>query len=49
LAWSAPSWKELLDALRDADTARVERAIRAGTPAGAVNDAGSSALMYAAV
>ena len=49
LAWSAPPGKELLDALRDGDTARVQRAIRAGAPVGAIDDAGSSSLMYAAI
>jgi ankyrin repeat protein len=49
VGWSAPSGKELLDALRDGDAARIRRAIRAGAPAGAVDNTGSTALMYAAV
>ena len=49
VAWAAPSGKDLLDALRDGDSAQVRRMIQAGAPVTAVDDFDSSALMYAAL
>lgn len=47
LGWGAPSGKELLNALRDGDTAVIKALIRTGAPVDAVDEFGSSALMYA--
>ena len=47
--WSAPSGKELLNALRDGDAAGIRRLLGAEVPVDAVDEFGSSALMYAAL
>jgi ankyrin repeat protein len=47
LGWGAPSGKELLNALRNGDTAVISGLIRTGAPVDAVDEFGSSALMYA--
>ena len=47
--WAAPSSKELLDALWTGDTTAIKRLVAAGAPLDAVDESGSSALMYAAL
>lgn len=49
LGWAAPSGKELLDALWAGDAAGVRRLVAAGAAVDAVDESGSSGLMYAAL
>jgi ankyrin repeat protein len=48
VGWSAPSGEDLLRALKDGDAAVIKRQIAQGAPANAIDEFGSSALMYAA-
>jgi ankyrin repeat protein len=49
LGSAAPSGKELLDALWTGETTAIKRVVVAGAPVDAVDESGSSALMYAAI
>ena len=48
-AAGAPSRKELLNALWTGDTTAIKRLVAAGAPLDAVDESGSTALMYAAL
>ena len=49
LAWGAPSGEDLLEALRAGNAPLVERLVEAGAPVNALDEFGSSAVMYAAI
>src|SRR5436190_20725049 len=49
LAWGAPTGRELLEALRIGDTKLTKRLLTAGAPVNAIDEFGTSALMYAAL